>query len=291
MSSEFAIPPADARTDNRMARAISWRPDEFAWIWLAMGLLIVASAVITPGTLRPSSLLAMLPFASMLAIVGIGQMLTIQQRGLDLSVTGMVALAGILVAQYGGSHGSLVVGIAIALAAAVLVGLLNGLLVTVLSITPLVATLATNALLIAFGRTLSGGFPTIAPAGLAAFSHGKTLGAPNLTILAVLIIGFVAVMMQKSLIGRHFVVVGASPRAATVAGVMTVRYQVATYAAASFCFALTGMLLAGFIGTATPKAGGEYLLGGIAAVVIGGTPFTGGRGSVVATGVAALFMT
>ena len=60
---------------------------------------------------------------------------------------------------------------------------------------------------------------------------------------------------------------------------------------AGLCFAVTGMLLAGYIGNASAAAGNDYLLPGIAAVVVGGTPFSGGRGSVIASGIAALFMT
>ncbi len=84
--------------------------------------------------------------------------------------------------------------------------------------------------------------------------------------------------------------VGANPSAATAAGIPILRYQVATYAIAAVCFAVAGMLFTGFIGSASQTAGVDYLLPAIAAVVVGGTPFTGGRGSVIASGVAALFM-
>ena len=65
---------------------------EFSWIWLALALLAGLSAILAPGTLRPSSILATLPFASMLAIVAVGQTLVVQQRGLDMSAAGVVAL-------------------------------------------------------------------------------------------------------------------------------------------------------------------------------------------------------
>jgi ribose/xylose/arabinose/galactoside ABC-type transport system permease subunit len=80
-------------------------------------------------------------------------------------------------------------------------------------------------------------------------------------------------------------------RAARAAGIVAERYQVGAYATAGLCFAVSGMLLAGYIGSASAVAGDEYLLSGIAAVIVGGTPLTGGRGSVVASAVAALFVT
>jgi ribose transport system permease protein len=84
--------------------------------------------------------------------------------------------------------------------------------------------------------------------------------------------------------------VGANPLAAQSSGVKVLRYQIEAYVVAAACYAIAGVLLAGFVRYASPTAGSDYLLPSIAAVVIGGTPFTGGRGSVVASGATALFM-
>jgi len=76
--------------------------------------------------------------------------------------------------------------------------------------------------------------------------------------------------------------VGANPLAAQSSGVKVLRYQIEAYVVAAACYAIAGVLLAGFVRYASPTAGSDYLLPSIAAVVVGGTPFTGGRGSVVA---------
>jgi ribose transport system permease protein len=68
-------------------------------------------------------------------------------------------------------------------------------------------------------------------------------------------------------------------------------YPIGTYFAAAICFSMSGMLYAGFVGSAAQTAGNDYILAGIAVVVVGGTPVTGGRESAIASGVAALFMT
>jgi ribose transport system permease protein len=109
-------------------------------------------------------------------------------------------------------------------------------------------------------------------------------------ILAIGFILIVSIVTKRTIAGRRFVAVGANPAAATAAGIPILRYQVATYAVASLCFAVAGMLFTGFIGSASQTAGNDYLLPAIAAVVVGGTPFFAGRGSVIASGVAALFM-
>jgi ribose transport system permease protein len=263
---------------------------EFAWIWLATAALFGLSAVIAPGTLSRASLLAMLPFAGILAIVATGHTLVIQQRGLDLSSAGMVSLAGVVVAElgYGGTPTSWAVAATLLLAAGA--GLANGLLAARLHITPLVATLAMNALLIGGVRHLTGNAPIAVPAGVKAFSHGMLAGLPSAVWLALLFVGLVAVVTRHTVTGRRFVAVGVNPRSAQAAGIAAVRYQAGAYVASALCFAVAGVLLAGYIGNASHTAGNDYLMPAIAAVVIGGTPFSGGRGSVIASGVAALFM-
>lgn len=287
MSIEMGVlkPPALAAGFRPAARL-----GEFGWIWLATAALFALSAAIAPGTLSRASLLAMLPFAGILAIVATGHTLVIQQRGLDMSSAGMVSLAGVVVAElgYGGTPTLWAVGVTLLLAACA--GLANGLLAARLHITPLVATLAMNALLIGGVRQLTGNAPIAVPAGVKAFSHGSLVGLPSALWLAVLFVAVVAVVTRRTVVGRRFVAVGVNPRSAQAAGIVAVRYQAGAYVASALCFAVAGVLLAGYIGNASHTAGNDYLMPAIAAVVVGGTPFSGGRGSVVASGVAALFM-
>jgi ribose transport system permease protein len=101
----------------------------------------------------------------------------------------------------------------------------------------------------------------------------------------------VAAIIRSTVVGRRFVAVGASPAAAHAAGVRVKAYEVATYVFASISYGAAGILVAGFLGTPGIGAGNDYLLPTIAAVVLGGTSLVGGVGSVVATGVGALFLT
>ncbi|MEO8669221.1 MAG: ABC transporter permease [Bauldia sp.] len=267
------------------------RIGEYGWIWIGTIFLFVASAAIAPGSVTPGALRAMLPFAGILAIVAVGQTLVIQQRGLDMSAVGAIALAGILVSTWGFEGRPLWIAIPATLAVGTLVGAVNGLLVTRVNITPIVTTLATNALIIGAVREISKGAPLTTPTLLRDFGTARFFGLPYLILVAVIFIAIVAVLTRYAAVGRRFVAVGVSPRAAEAAGIVAERYQVGAYAFAGFSFAIAGMLLAGFIGNAAQNAGIDYLLPGVAALVVGGTPFTGGRGSVVASGVAALFIT
>ncbi|SEF80418.1 ABC transporter permease [Marinobacterium lutimaris] len=283
---------ASASVDHQASKSVGFRlqVNEFAWVWIGTAVLFAISAIVAPGTVTKGALLAMLPFAGILAIVATGMTVVIQQRGLDMSVPGMVSLAGIVVAEVGFATGSFLIAIVATLAMAVVVGIINGLLTARVNITPLIATLAVNALLIGGVRAITGNSPVAVPESIQAFAKQNLLGMPSSLWLAVLFVVIVALITKRSIIGRRFVAVGVNPRTATAAGIMTLRYQVGAYVLSAICFALGGILLAGYIGNASHTAGNDYLLPAIAAVVIGGTPFTGGKGSVVASGVAALFM-
>lgn len=265
----------------------------FSAIWLATAVLFAVSPLLASGSVSHSALLSMLPFAAILAIAGIGQTLVVQQRGLDLSVPGMITLTTIIVTKYpSGSDGKLATAIVIALAACAGFGLISGIAVTRFQITPLVATLGVNALLLGTIYQITSGSSTAsAPHNLARFSLGKTAGIPNAVIVAVVVVVLVAVLMRKTVIGRRFIAVGTSTAAAHVAGIKVRSYQLATYVLAAIAYCGAGVFLAGFLNTPGISAGNDYLLPSIAAVVLGGTSLAGGAGSVVATAIGALFLT
>ena len=264
--------------------------NEFMWIWLGTAILFVVSGFLAPGTVKLSSIAAMLPFAAMLAIAAVGQTVVIQKCGLDMSLPGMMTAGGIAFATLSFATDSIPLTFIFTFMIAIAIGTINGLLVAKLNITPIVATLATNAIMMGAIRQISRGSPITVPQYLDDFSHIRFGGLP-LTLGLALLFVIVSVMTRSTVMGRRFVAVGANPVTALAAGIPVLRYQVGTYALASVCFCVAGILYAGYIGSASHVAGNEYLLPAIAAVVVGGTPFSGGRGSVVASGVAALFMT
>lgn len=263
---------------------------EFGGIWVALAALIVLCAFVAPGTLRMGALLSLAPFASFLCIVSVGQMLVIRQRGLDMSAGSMMTLSGLMLGYFSSHLEMTLFPVLITLVLTALLGAVNGLLVARVNISPIVATLAVDALLIGGVRAISGGTAKTMPADFQQLAHGTILGLPSSMVIALACIGVVAMLVNLTLAGRNFIAVGASPRAAAASGLRVLYYQVGAYAAASACFSLAGMLLAGFAGSASQTAGADYLLPGIVAVIVGGTQFSGGKGSILASTVAALFM-
>lgn len=282
----------DAPDDQRLSWG-RWHAPRFSAIWVATALLFAVSPLIASGSVSSSALLSTLPFAAILAIAGIGQTLVVQQRGLDLSVPGMITLTTIIVTKYPQGHeGRLPVAIGLVVLACICSGLVSGIAVTWLGITPLVATLGVNALLIGVVLQITSGASTFSsPPGLARFALDKTAGIPNTVIIAVIVVGLVAAFIRVTVVGRRFVFAGASPAAAYAAGIRVRTYLLSTYILASIAYGGAGILVAGFLGTPGIAAGDSYLLPTIAAVVLGGTSLAGGTGSVVATAAGALFLT
>jgi ribose transport system permease protein len=265
----------------------------YATVVISLIALAILSPILAHGSLSPSALLSMLPFAAILAVVAAGQTIVVQQAGIDLSVPGAVSLAAMLQNTIAAGHDqNVAVAIIVSLAATVVAGALTGVAVSWFSVTPLVATLAVNGLTLGAVLMISGGQNAIrSPNSITSFTLGQTLFVPNLVWVAAIVIAIVTFLTTKTIFGRRFVVVGLSPRAARGAGISATGYTVAAFTLAGLCYGIAGVMLAAFQGSPSIDVGTDYLLPSIAAVVIGGTVLTGGKGSIVATALGALFLT
>ena len=189
-----------------------------------------------------------------------------------------------------GDNGKVFTALLIALAAALAAGLLTGILVSRIGITAIVTTLGVNALLFGWNIDFGGGSSRTTTDGLHSFATSSVLGIPTTVVVAGVIVCFVAFVMKSTVIGRRFEAVGANPVAARAAGIEPTRYQIGAYASATLLYCVAGVLLAGIVTTPNSFQGNSYLLPSVAAVVLGGTSLLGGVGSVVASAVAALFL-
>ena len=262
---------------------------------IATAVLIVGGGIIAPSTVSVSALQLMLPFFAVLAVASIGQHLVIQQRGLDLSVAGIMSFAAVIVSALPSTQAGVpetLAFVALALAMGFGVGAVNGALVALLRVNSLVATIGMNSLMLGITMYVTRGFSQQAPMPLNKFGVGKFLEVP-LTIYVMLVIAAIAIfVLEKTTVGRRFIASSVNPDAALAVGIPLDGYRVATYALAGFCYAAAGVLLAGYVLSPTVFSGMPYLLATVAAVVVGGNPIGGGlRGSVTATIFGALFLT
>jgi ribose transport system permease protein len=289
-----ASPAAEQPAALRLSvRSLGRHLPASAGIIAATVVLFVVSALAERQSVGSSAVLGMLPFAAVLAIVAAGQTLVIQQGGIDLSVPGVVSLTIVLLTKYPNEDsGKLPVALLMALGAALAAGIVTGLIVSRIGITPIVTTLGMNALLYGGVIQLTSGRPTNTTTTLHDFatSNVVTRWIPTTVVIALAIVAVVSLVIKKTVVGRRFEAVGANAVAARAAGLEQRRYQVAAYAGATFLYFCGATLLAGVIGQPSAFTGDQYLLPSVAAVVLGGTSLLGGVGSVVASAAGALFL-
>lgn len=260
-------------------------------ILIAVALLFAISPVIAPGSIDHIAISSMLPFAALTAVVAIGQTLTIQQGGLDLSIGAAISLGALLAARYGADP-SFGLGLAIVVALVVVssFGLLSGAVIALFGLPPIVVTIATSLLMVGVVQQISGGVAVKASADLSAFALRQVGGIPILAVVAIVITVIGHALLKVTRAGRRFELVGENARSAEVIGISSRRHIIAAYWLSALLAGLAGVLLAGLLRSPTLGVGDSYLLPSVAAVVLGGTALTGGRGFLVGTALGALFL-
>lgn len=282
-------------SDRKMSSkkfALSWRI-----LWnpnfgapAALLILYVANALFTLRFATVSNTLNMLLQVSTTMIVAIGMTFVIASRGIDLTVGSTMALVSIIVAlliKYG-----MAIAVLAALASALLVGLLNSFLISRLKLQPLITTLAALimwrgiAQVIGDGEIVPFAHPTFEALGKGYFGP-----IPIQVVIAAVVILSAFFCIRSTLFGRHIVAVGGNEQAARLAGIRAERVKSIVYIISALLAGLAGLIETArlAIGDAS-KIGVNAEFDAIAAVVVGGTPFSGGRANVLGTVVGALIM-
>ena len=254
-------------------------------------ILVAVAAVIAPRMFGPASLVAIVIPSAILAIAGIGQTLVIQQKGIDLSVPGMMTLAAVTAGILTSRGLAFPLTIAAVLVVTVAGGLLNALIVTRLHITPLLVTLATNYIFVGVVWTISGGTAATSAQELVSFAAASFLGFSVIGWIAIVIVGLMAIVMSATSFGRTFTGVGSNPLAARISGAPVGLHVVFAYVISAVAAGTAGLILGGYATQTTFDLGTPYQLPVIVAVVVGGAALAGGRGSVVATAFGAILLT
>jgi ribose transport system permease protein len=222
-------------------------------------------------------------------------MLVVMHAGIDLSTPGVVSVGGNLIAGIAaGTNHHLAAGILACLGVGVAVGLVNGLLVGLLRLNPLIVTLAVGQIVLAWSSKYSRDHVTNnpqVPSSLSSWATGKPLGVSAVFWTGLGLTLLLALVLRYTTAGRRFQAVGANPRAAWIAGLRVRTNIVLAYTAAGALYAVAGILLAGVRNSIDPAFGSAYLLAPIAAVVIAGAALSGGLASATSTWVAALALT
>jgi ribose/xylose/arabinose/galactoside ABC-type transport system permease subunit len=268
------------------------RAIDLAGQWVApVACLVVLlfAAVFVPTFYEPGNLTTVAIQASVLGIVALGQMLVLLVAGLDLSVNAVLGLGAVIVIS--NQQGFSMTTVAEALGIAVVVGLANGLLIAWRKVPPFIATF--GMLIFVSGARLAythGQASGNVPAWLRVVGIGQIGPVPNAALTWLFIGLVIGGILSITRYGRYVYAVGANYEAARYAGVPTREVVVACYVACSVLALCAGLVLSGYIGYVDQRLGTDFNVNSIAAAIVGGTTFTGGRGGVLGTATGAILL-
>lgn len=262
---------------------------------IALLILCVLLALLSDKFLTSANLWNIMRQISINVCISVGMTLVILTRGIDLSVGSMLAFSGAVAAgllKYGIEMPSsnLYIGFTVlgciiaALVVGGALGAFNGWVITHFKIPPFVATLA--MLTIARGATMlwTGGFPITGLGESFGFiGTGWFLGVPMPVWITVIVVAIAMFITNRTKFGRYIYAIGGNERAARLSGININKIKILVYTAAGLLAAVGGIILTSRLDSAQPNAGFSYELDSIAAVVIGGTSLSGGRGSIIGT--------
>jgi erythritol transport system permease protein len=270
--------------------------------YIALVLLVIIFSALSPSFLTTGTLTILASHVALNAILAIGMTFVILTGGIDLSVGSIVGLAAMVA---GGllTEGlvlewfditiffNVLIVILLTLVVGVIVGAINGWVITRFNVAPFIATLGMlyvargAALLRSNGATFPNlvGDPALGNTGYPVLGSGIFLGLP-IPIWLMIIFGAVAAFVAyKTPFGRQVYAIGGNERAAELAGVRVKRVKMLVYVISGFCAAMVGLIVSSQLVAAHPATGETYELNAIAAVVLGGTSLSGGRGSIGGT--------
>lgn len=280
------LAPAQADWVDRLARRA---------IWIVLALLLVVAALASDAFLRPVYLFNVVRQAAPVGIAALGVTFVMILGGVDLSVGAVISLTAVVAAVVmDGNTANLAPALLLCGLIGLAVGLTNGVIVAFTRVSPFILTLGTAIVLYGATQVYSGGTAAgqVSP-GFREFFNERLLDLVPMLALAFLSLAVLAAWVQQSTrFGRSLYLIGANPEAALLAGLPVRGVTVIAYAVAGLAAALGGVALLARAGVSSTYAGRGLEFDVLAAVVLGGTTFAGGRGGVGGTvaGVFVLFI-
>lgn len=253
---------------------------------LGLIILIVIVSVLNPSFLEPLNILNLLRQVSINALIAFGMTFVILTGGIDLSVGSILALSSAFVANMMVAGFDPILSIIVGVALGGVMGMINGLMITKGKMAPFIATLATMTIFRGLTLVYTNGNPITGLGDSLAFQlfgRGYLLGIPVPAITMIITFAVLWVILHKTSFGRKTYAIGGNEKASLVSGIKVPRVKIMIYSLAGMLSALAGAILTSRLNSAQPTAGTSYELDAIAAVVLGGTSLTGGRGRIVGT--------
>ena len=261
--------------------------------FIGLVLLMIVLTFLNPSFLTVDNLFNILRQVSISALIAFGMTFVILTGGIDLSVGSTLALTGAVAATLLAAGTDPILAMAAAIGLGFILGAINGLIITKGKVAPFIATLATMTiyrgltLVYTDGRPISGLGDSLA---FQLFGKGYFLGIPVPVVTMILAFVLLYFILHKTTFGRRVYAVGGNEEASKLSGINPDRVKIAVYAITGMLAAISALIITSRLNSAQPTAGESYELDAIAAVVLGGTSLTGGKGWIFGTLVGALII-
>jgi ribose transport system permease protein len=260
---------------------------------IGLVLIITIVSALSSDFLTVNNLLNVLRQVSINALIAFGMTFVILTGGIDLSVGSMLALSSAMVAQLIAKGVDFVPALLIGVIGGAIMGAFNGLMITKGKVAPFIATLASLTIFRGFTLVFTNGSPITGmnnDLSFQMFGKGYLFGIPIPVVTMLVVFAILLFVLRKTVFGRQTYAIGGNEEASILAGIKVDRVKVVIYSISGALSALAGIILISRLNSADPNAGASYELDAIAAVVLGGTSLSGGKGSILGTLIGALII-
>ena len=251
-------------------------------IWMALIFIIILISLFNPSFFTMNNLLNVARQLSIKGILSLGMLLVILSGEIDLSVGAVLCITGLFVAAAQNAGFSLIFSILLSLGAGALIGFFIGILVVKRNLPSFIISLAVMIVLRGYAMIFSKGEPAITGlyTSFMVLGQGSILGIPNPVIIFIVVTVIFHFLLSSTSFGAKVYATGSNKEAAIFSGIKTDNVKIWIFIIMGIASALAGLILTARLGAADSKMGNLYELDAIAAVIIGGTLFSGGVGSV-----------
>lgn len=253
---------------------------------LALIILMVFVSILNPTFLQANNLMNLMRQLIINGFIALGMTFVILTGGIDLSVGSTLAVTSAIFAGLLQNGMNTILAILIALGLGLILGLINGFLITKGKLAPFIVTLATMTIFRGLTLVYTDGRPIAGPKDNFAFQFlgkGQFFGVPFQVILFALAFLILWTILNKTALGRKIYAVGGNEKASFISGINIDKVKISVYVISSLMAVLSGLVLTSRLNSAQPTAGVAYEMDAIAAVVLGGTSMAGGSGSLTGT--------
>lgn len=251
---------------------------------IALIVMIIAFAFVSEHFFTVGNLLNVSRQTSVIALLAAGMTVVILLGDIDLSIGANAAFCGVVAAFLLKRGINPILTFIIILALGMLIGFVNGVIVTKIKVPFFIATLAMMSVLVGGGFLITGGYPiSNLPNLWRFFGRGYMGPIPIPTVIMLIVFIILHIILNKTTFGRKLYSVGSNERTAFLCGIKTENIRIMAYGIAGLLAALAGIVLSSRLDSGDPSVGDVFLLTSIAAPILGGTKLSGGEGTIIGT--------